>query len=544
MPNPIQSVQSAIGLTVFLAMNTLYKNRDEKGFISFVNELKGVTADGDGWKIEPTGHVYVQPGEFKALGLMDKLDDVLGAVGVDGKRKYPWYQTIADRRKLNLEEIPVFPKGMKPKEQLFNPGYPKLEEDFKAGHGKYGENDCIEVGIFEIKEDKNGQKALYFKHITRRAEENKANAFIGGQMFRREDLHKQRINEVLEEFFSGCLFREGAETLSDAESVDPRSRSDILNRALATLSKKSELQVLNTASMMEKINAIVENKENLSFATQLQQLKECSLLIAPPYTEQDFNHAICLLKCELYKEFFPNEWQGFYTFMTQKFDTLPVVQLNGAAPSNTSLAFISSTISMTLLTKETFETSKKAWKLEEVAGDDASGVYTTLVEELFESDEKMISFHPAYLLQAIEHFCLQNPTIFEDKSIAQQIEKIKAKVTERVLTALARDYGIGFNKAFEPVEALKKEHGHYMGLVSQCEPMKEVATQASKLIQEDPLVLKKAQELLQGLQTQARTSVSAAALSSSFSFTGATANAVAQGATTQDATVVRMDLVN
>lgn len=512
----MQSIQSTLALSVFLAMNTLYKNRDQKGFVSFANELKGITASGNGWKIEPTGHVMVKPGIFNAPGLMEKLDQVFGVLGENGKRKYAWYQTMADRQANNWIEIPQLPKDMVPETQLLNAGYPELEENFKAGHGKYGENDCIEVGIFEVKEDETGKKALWFKHITRRAEENKANAFIGGQMFRREDLHKQRINEALEEFFSGCLFREGSETLRGAERCDERNL--VLNQVFSVMSKKSEVQVLNSPNIKEQLLAIFANKQNLSFAQQWQQIQSCSSLVIPPYTVQDFDHALCLFKCELYKAFFPKEWEKFYAFMTQQFDILPVVQINGAAPSNTSLAFISSTISVTLLTKETFEASKAEWKLEEVAGDDASGVYTTLVEDLFASDDKMISFHPAYLLLALEHFCHKNPELFEDENIAQQIKSIKERVLERLLNIFAKDYGIGFNQYGELILVCPKIHGHYMNLVAQSDAMKEVVMQARALLQESPLMLSKAQRLFEGLQDEARTSVSVVACRDSLRF--------------------------
>ena len=501
---PIQDQISFLAsrMATALASKEQLKARDEKGYSVYVHDMLNlptiVSAD-TLWRREK-GRLYVNPGVFNSEAWDIEFDSTLS--------DKPWYQS----EKAKPAQLPVWPTEEKDKNQLVE-GFPLPEEEFKS-LGAWGPNPVVEVGVIVLKED----GKLYLEHIARRAADGGQYALVGGNISRASAILEGRIEEFLEERYSGGLFTTACtpDLLSHMDSLDRAKRNDTLVNMV--IFAKPEINAQVTAILSD---------ETLTFTEQSANLQACRDSL-PKADFSAFDHDMCVLKCKVYKEFFPVKWKAYVDFMKTKFVELPVVERNGVAPGATAYGFYVSHISYAFVSPAELAAEEAAWGLKPAAGDDAAAVYSTSVERLFAADNSMASLHPAYLLKILADCFGKNPGLVEQESIRVQMQEIMTQLVARLIRSLASDFGVGFDASFNVCDFGKGGLGYYMTKLKACDGIAETIEIVSQFLKANMYGAQPvAATELAKLQAQQRDVVSAAVLShagfASFTYAGAAA---------------------
>lgn len=388
-----------------LDFQDLLKSRREKGFQHFILDLKNEPdARGNGWTL--SGGLLTVKEPHNTEEIMQFLEDKL--------KHHPWFQTREGLNSLRSQgkiiETPQLPVG-----------FESYTQQFKS-LGYWGKNPAMDVCTFLLEEDGSIAVQVIVRPFDRKY------AFVGGMIDK--NVHQQTeavlakcFDEFVEEFYSNDLFARGSETLRRAASFQQTEISNAMQRVLAT----PEFKRLDL--IKPKLQEVFD-LPNLAFNNRMTELE--TRLNREGATNQirseDLSVFLVRIKCKLYQELFPDQYQAMINFLRNNLIKLPETT-NEADPRNTQAAFMTTTPYYFCLNRELLKQTEKSWYVAAKGGDDALSVKILKLEKLFE--HPMYSAHGRILLEMVADLAEKNPQLLQNPVIQQQLSSIAQELTRR-----------------------------------------------------------------------------------------------------------------
>lgn len=416
-----------------LDFQALLRRRREKGFMHFIPDLAKGTPDaqGHGWTFKK-GMLNVKP-NHNTDEIMDFLERNLG--------QYKWFQTRAQRAEMIAQGVII-------EEPQLPQGYDTYTELFKT-LGSWGKNLAMDVVTLL----RNADGTISVQLIERPRGEGYA--FVGGMIGKDDEKDRQKVldqcyMETLEEFYSNDLFAKYSATLRQGTKVNNTDQTrlstklnDIFDLAefgdLANFKDQLIQSMPPSANLESKLQKLQDALRALNGQPLLRK-GQAVLINGQPakHTVEALEHFWVRIKCQLYKELCPEQYEDFVNFLRDHLVDLPETT-NETDYRNTQLAYMATIPHYFLIDREELKQKEAFWGVRPKGGDDAVSAKIIPLHELYEhltdpSDPnrtKMFSAHLRILTQCIGTVVEQDPSMLENPYFQEQLGQIAKNLEER-----------------------------------------------------------------------------------------------------------------